>query len=63
MILVSGIGALTKVQDAYMDDVDLSTDPTRSILGNLLWVVVMLFWKYYDQFKSGFAWMTIYINH
>ena len=43
MILDGGVGAMPKVLEAYMGEATLATDPTRSILGNLFWVVVVLF--------------------
>ena len=36
-----------------MGEVALPTDPTQSILDNVLWVVVVLFWQHDDQLKSG----------
>ena len=63
MILDSGVGALAKVLEAYMGEADLPTNPTRSILRNLLRVVVVLFWQHDDQLKSGLPWMEVLINH
>jgi hypothetical protein len=34
MVLGGGVGALSKVLEAYMGEVAWPTDPTRSILGN-----------------------------
>ena len=45
-----------------MGEAALPTDPTRSILGNLLRVVVVLFWQHDDQLKSGLPWMEVHIN-
>ena len=42
MLLDGGVGALPKVLEAYMGEVALSTGPSWSIFGNLLWVVVMV---------------------
>jgi hypothetical protein len=36
-----------------MGEAVLPIDPTRSILGNLLRVVVVLSWQHDDQLKSG----------
>ena len=41
----------------------IEVSSTWSILGNLLRVVVVLFWQHDDQFKSKLPWMEIYINH
>ena len=46
-----------------MDEAALPTNPPRSILGNLLRVIIMLFWQHNDQLKSGLPWMEIHINH
>ena len=62
-ILNGGKGALPKILKAYMGEADLSTNPTRSIFGNLLRVVIMLFWQHDDQLKSGFIWIVVHINH
>ena len=46
-----------------MVEAGLPTDPTRSILDNLLRVVVMLFWQHDDLLKSELSWMEVHINH
>jgi hypothetical protein len=62
MIIGSGVGALAKVLEGYMGEADLPTNPTRSILGNLLRVVIVLFWQQDDQLKSGLPRMEVHIN-
>ena len=42
-----------QVLEAYMGEAVLPTNPTQIILGNLLQIVVVLFWQHDDQFKSG----------
>ena len=55
--------ALRKVLKVYMGEVALPTDPTWSILGNLLQVDIVLFWQHDDQLKSGLSWMEVHIKH
>jgi hypothetical protein len=46
-----------------MSEAALPTDPTRSILGNLYQVVIVLFWQHDNKLKSGLSWMEVHINH
>jgi hypothetical protein len=39
---------MSKVLEAYIGEAALPTDPTHSILGKLLWVVIVLFWQHDD---------------
>jgi hypothetical protein len=55
MIFDVGRGAPRKVLEACMGEAALPTDPTRSILGNLLQVVVVLSWQHDDQLKNGLS--------
>ena len=54
-MLDGGVGALPKVVDAYMDKAALAIGPSRSIIGNLLRIVIMLFWQHKEQLKSGLS--------
>ena len=58
-----GIGALPKILEAYMGEAALSTDPTQNIIGNFLWIVIMLFWQHNDKYNNGLPWMEVHINH
>jgi hypothetical protein len=53
---------MSKILEANIGEAILPTNPTHSIFGNLLWVVVMSFWQRNDQLKSGFPWMKVHIN-
>jgi hypothetical protein len=43
-----------------MGEVALPTDTPRSILGNVLRLVVVLFYQHYDQLKNGLPWMEVH---
>jgi hypothetical protein len=43
--------------------VALPTDPTWSILGNLLQVVIVFFWQHKHPFMNGLPYMEVHIDH
>lgn len=58
-----GIGAMSKFLEVDMNEAALQTDTTRSILGNILQVVIVLFWQRDNQLKSGLPRMEVHIDH
>ena len=64
MLLDGGVGALPKVLEAYMGEVALLTDPTRSILdiyASGCYNVGMLLHQRDDQLKIELSWMEVHI--